>query len=457
MNDEKKYLILFMLVAVLLLVAPTMIRLVNNNIYVVNSEAYNNMRLYDEQSTNYDSLQNRDIPFNVLNFIQLNDLLKSLLFKLIPILLGLITIFIAYFTLKKQNISEKTVLAILALIITSPIFIYVFTDYKVYSFIIFLNILGAYFLTQNKILPGSVVLSIIPFIDLFSGIMTAIILLIYIVTNPKNKSNIKIVFMILSASVVLTSIINIYYGYNLFHMFKFNIHNILVDIGANIGVSFSIIILTIIGMVLLWENGWRNLLTYILLFFVAILALFNDTIRIYLNFIIMIYAGFAFIYLNKRKWSIAIIKKTTILLIICSIFFSTLVYTTQLVRSDPSSEYIDALLFLKNQSLDNEVIFCDPVEGYFIEYYSNRTVFIDDSTRYYNLKKYDYLNIIASSRNLDRTEAIFKENGVKYVIISKNFEPYLKEKEGLLFLIETSNKFVKVYNNSDVEIWMYNY
>jgi hypothetical protein len=423
---------------------------------MVNSESYYNLRLYNQASTNYDSLQGRDVPLNIINMLRLNDFTRQILFRVVPILLGLLIILIMYLVLHKQNISERTIHAIVALTITSPIFIYVFTDYKLYSFIIFLNMLGVYFLMQNKILPSSVVFSIIPFIDLFSGIVTATILLVYIISNPKNKNNVRLTAIILATSIFLSSIINVYFGYNLLHMFRFNIHNILVDIGANIGISFSVIILTIIGMILLWENGWRNLVIYILLTLIVIIALFNDTIRVYLNFILMIYAGFAFIYLNRRKWSIAIIKKTTILLIICSLFFSTLVYTTQLVRSDPTSEYVDALLFLKNQSLETEVILSSPNEGYFIEHYATRAVFVDDLTRYYNFKKYSDLEIIATSRNLERTENILKENNIKYVVIGKEFEPYLKEKEGLLFLIETSHKFVQIYKNSAVEIWMYN-
>lgn len=456
MTSEKRNLILLILIATLILITPSLIRIFNNNYQVINSDAYYNMRLYNQGSTNYDALQGRDIPINIINMLRLNELARQILFRIVPIILGLLTLMLAYLTLKKQNISEKTIFAILMLLVTSPIFIYVFTDYKIYSFILFLNMLGMYFLINNKTLPGGAVLAIIPFIDLFSGIVTAILLMIYAISNPKNKIGIRIAYIGLFASIILSVILNIYYGYNILHILKFTIHNILTDIGAGIGVSFSIIILTLIGMILLWENGWRNLLIYILLILVTASALFNDTIRIYLNFIIMIYAGFAFIYLNKRKWSIAIIKKTTILLIICSVFFSTLVYTTQLIRSEPTQGYADALLFLKNQSLPTEVILGSPKEGYLIEYYTERSVFVDDSTRYYNAKKFNDLDIIASSRNLERTENMFAEYNIKYVVIGKEFEPYLTEKEGLLFLIETSNKFVNIYKSPDLEIWMYN-
>ena len=308
---------------------------------------------------------------------------------------------------------------------------------------------------NNKTILASSAFAIIPFIDLFSGIITLALLVIYIFISRKHDATSKIVCISLISTIILSAIINTYYGYNILHIFRFEMHNILTDIGANIGVSFAIIILTTIGLILLWENGLKTLLMYIFILAMIIASLFNDSIRIYMNFIIMIYAGFALIYLNKRKWSISIIKKTTILLIICSIFFSTLVYTTKLVRSEPTPEYIDELQFIKNQSLPNEVILSSPSDGYFIEYYTNRMVLVDDSTKYYDINRYEILGSIASSRNLDKTEKMLKEYNIKYVIIGKEFEPYLTEKEGLLFLIETSKKFTSIYKNEHVEIWMY--
>jgi membrane-bound ClpP family serine protease len=257
-------------------------------------------------------------------------------------------------------------------------------------------------------------------------------------------------------AILLSLILNTYYGYGIIHMFRFYAHNMLTDIGATVGISFSTLILAIIGLMLLWENGWRTLVTYLLMILLIVASLFNDTLRIYTNFIIMIYAGFAFIHLNKRKWSIGIIKKTTVLLIICSIFFSTLVYMTKLSSSEPTPEYVNALKFITGQSFPNEVILCSPENGYFIEYYTERMVLADDSTKFYDHKRYELIENITTSRNLERTESLLKEYNIKYIVISKEFEPYLKEKEGLLFLIENSKKFSNIYKNEKVNVWMYN-
>jgi hypothetical protein len=456
MAKERKYIIMLVLLACILLVTPSTIRMLQHNSYMSNSEAYNNIRIYNQGDTKYDSLQGRSIPLNIINLIRLNDYAKQILFNIIPILLGLLTVALAYLILQKQNISEKIIITIVILIIVSPIFIYTFTDYKIYSFIIFLNMLGLYFLMHENVMFSSATFAIIPFIDPFSGIVTLALLLTYMFSNHKHRTNTKIISIVLLTSVVLSIILNTYYGYNALHMFRFNMHNILTDIGADIGVSFSIVILTTIGLILLWENGWRTLVTYIILLLFIVASLFNDTIRIYLNFILMIYAGFAFMYLNKRKWSISIIKKTTVLLIICSIFFSTLVYMTKLTKSEPTPEYVDGLKFIKEQSLPTEVVLSSPVNGYIVEYYTERMVLVDESTKYRDNKKYVDMENITSSRNLERTEKMLKEYNIKYIIVDSEFEPYLIERDGLLFLIETSHKFTSIYKNDRIEVWMYN-
>jgi hypothetical protein len=378
------------------------------------------------------------------------------LLNIIPIILGLATIALLYLVLQKQNISEKTIVTIVTLIIVSPIFMYAFTDYKIFSFIIFLNILGIYFLMHDNIMFSSAAFAIIPFIDPFSGIASLALLLIYIFASQKHRASIKVTTIVLLTAVLISVILNTYYGYTVLHMFQFDMHNILTDIGASIGISFSIIILATIGLILLWENGWRTLVTYALLLLFVFLSLFNDTMRIYMNFVIMIYAGFAFVYLNKRKWSISIIKKTTVLLIICSIFFSSLVYITKITRSEPTPEYIDGLQFIKEQSLPTEVILASPENGYIVEYYTERMVLVDDMTKYRDYQKYIDMDNLTSSRNLDRTQKLLNEYNIKYIIIDQEFEPYLTNKEGLLFLIETSQKFTSVYKNNNIEIWMYN-
>ena len=128
MINEKKYLILLILLTGILLSAPSIIRFINHDTYTINSESYRNMRIYAQNDIKYDSLQGHSIPLNILNYMKVDGIARQILFKIIPIILGIASIIMVYLILRKQNISEKTILTIITLIIVSPIFIYVFTD-----------------------------------------------------------------------------------------------------------------------------------------------------------------------------------------------------------------------------------------------------------------------------------------------------------------------------------------
>ncbi|HYD03112.1 MAG TPA: hypothetical protein VEC16_02330 [Alphaproteobacteria bacterium] len=455
-DNKTQHIVLLVIIAGLLLVTPSIIRYFNDDNYAISGETYNSIRLNTQDNYKYDILQGRMMQFNILNLIQLDGIAEDIFFSIIPTILGLLSIVLAYHVLHKHNISEKTILVILILAVVSPIFIYTFMDFKNYPFIIFFNILGMYFSIRNKTLLSGISFGIVPLIDAFSGIVTIALLLIYSFNSDhKRNSHNRMLLVGVLFSTIISLVLSAYNGYSLSNIFSFYMHNILTDIGALIGVSFAIIILTIIGLILLWENGWRTLTTYIMILMMLALGLFNDTIRIYMNFVVMIYAGFALIYLNKRKWSIQLIKKTTILLIICSIFFSSLVYTTKIIRSEPTDTYIEALMTVKNQALPTEVILSSPQNGYMIEYYTNRTVFIDESSRQYNPWKYEIMENISISRNLERTESMLQKYNIKYIVIDKEFEQYLEEREGLLFLMETSGKFTHIFINERVNVWMY--
>ena len=235
MIHEKKYLMLILLLTAILLTAPQAIRMLNHNNSIANSEAYCNMRIYGQDSTTYDFLQAHSIPLNILNFLKIGDSMSSIIFSILPVILGIITILLTYLILHKQNIPEKSTLAIITLMAISPIFIYTFTDFKIQAFVVFLNILGFYLLTNDKIMLSSIPLAMIPFIDLFSGAVTFTFLLIYMFSNPKHKTGCRIASIALFTALVLSLILNLYRDYPLRLLFQFGIQNVITEIGADIG------------------------------------------------------------------------------------------------------------------------------------------------------------------------------------------------------------------------------
>ena len=455
-TENTKILVGVILLAMIIVTIPYLIRMWNGNPYIPNSEAYYNLRFLESHSeSSYDGLTQRHIPLNIINEISVDAKYSLWGSKILLLLLGIASVVMSYLILKNHNMGEKNIWAVLLFLVASPIFTYTFMDYNVYSIMIFLNLSIAYLLMKEKIVLSTLIFIITPFIDIYGAIVSLIFMTVYIIANARSYKKYQIFFIIAALSIVSAVIVNALLGYSIFSINPFSKSNIITDIGADIGFSFSSFILSIIGLILLWEKGWKNVMIYGSIILFIILAIFNNFLRIYLNFLLAIYAGFAFIHLSRRKWSISIIKRITILLIICSILFTTLVYTTKLIKSEPNPDYVDALVFLKNQSFPREKILSSEQNGYLIQYYSSRSTFLDQKTADYEKYNLIIFQNLSTSRNLDRTEALLKDNNIRYIFIDQAFKEYLQEKDGLWFLIETSNKFKNIYKNTNVEVWMY--
>ncbi|MGV8150882.1 MAG: hypothetical protein ACP5NV_04090 [Candidatus Woesearchaeota archaeon] len=445
MNENTRTLLMLLLAGVLIL-SPYALRMFEGNPYTINSETYYNTRV-----SGYDELQERKMPFSILDYFNQNSVIIG---KILPVLLGILSIGLCILIMKKHNISEKNTTSITLILISSPIFLYTFLDFKYYAFSLILTLLTIYLLASKTKTYAAIPLALIPFFDLYSALISAIFISMYVLLMEKKLRSYIPLLIVGVLSIIAAIIVNIYTGHD---MTRIPIENprLITDIGAEAGFSFSTIILAIIGIMLLWEKGLRNLVLYIVIIGLVVLSIYNTTLKAYINYALVVYAGFAFIYLTKRKWSIQIIKKITLLLIVCSIMFTTIFYATKLSQSAPTPEYVDALNFLKDQSIENEKVFSSQENGYIIQYYSQRAAFIDQKSNIYEPEKLKIFNNITHSRNLEKTEKMLQEHGIRYIFIDEKFKQRLESDEGLLFLIENSNKFKNIYQNERVEIWMY--
>lgn len=445
MNENTKTLLILLLAGALIL-SPYAFRIFQGNPYMINSEAYYNIRVSGE-----DALQDRTMPFSILDLFNQNNIIFN---KILPLLLGILCVGLSIMVMKRHNISEKNTTAITLILISSPIFLYTFLDLKYFSFAIILSLLTIYLISSKRYLFSAIPLVLIPFFDFYSSLISIVLVALYILLTAKNYNNYKIMIILGIVSFIAALLLNNYLGYSVTRI-PLEKTRLITDIGAEAGFSFSSMVLTFIGMILLWDKGLKNLLVYIMIIIIFGLSAFNTTLKAYVNFILVVYAGFAFVYLTRRKWSIQIIKKVTLLLIICSIIFTTILYATKLSETEPTPAYVDALRFIKDKSLEDESVLSVIENGYIIEYYSERRAFIDEKTNIYEPKRLAVYNNLTTSRNLEKTESILKDYSIKYIFVDKAFRQKLEADQGLLFIIENSQKFKEIYKNEEVAVWMY--
>ena len=181
-NKQTKNILLILIITAILLILPYFFRMFLGNESVITPESYHNIRLFEEVNgfKFYDSIEQRPIPFNVIYMFPLTGNEFGLV-KLIPFLLGLLSVFLMYLILKKHNIDEKHITATLALLIFSPIFLYIFIGFNFYSVILFLTLLAFFCLINEQRVLATALFVLIPFIDFYGGLLTFIFLAIYFI------------------------------------------------------------------------------------------------------------------------------------------------------------------------------------------------------------------------------------------------------------------------------------
>ena len=138
-----------------------------------------------------------------------------------------------------------------------------------------------------------------------------------------------------------------------------------------------------------------------------------------------------------------------------SALLSPLVFITKTSNLAPDADYVDAMLFIKKQSNPEEKILSSPDNGFMLQYYTDRATYLDDKSSMFDKELLIELSNLTSSRNLERTENILRKNNLRYVFIDKDFKQFLEQEEGLLYIIETSNKFTNIYKSNKAEVWLY--
>jgi hypothetical protein len=380
---------------------------------------------------------------------------------LVPLLLGILSVIIFYFILKDLRVGILNKFFSLFILIISPIFIYTFSTLNSYSLSIFI-LLSAFLLFIKKskfaFVMSLILFAIVPFFNTISFIFSILILLVYVLNNKKKRKQFyNILWIIVPIALVRYFIYLVKYGTPYLSTSSNILINYLSELGGLISFGIFNLLLSAIGFYLIWFRK-KQILGYILLVILIIFSLYFNSVNLYLNFIFAIAAGYAFVYMIKMKYSLSIIKKLTIILLLFGLVFSTASYMAVVSNSLPNKSIINSFEWLKSNSKPNSIIFSHYTKGSWIEYFSERPVLLDPNLLYIeNVKtKLNDSDIIFYSRTLKKTVSLFDQYDISYIWIDsqmKDGQIWKKEDEGLLFLFSNKEVFRRVYNKEGIEIW----
>ena len=462
-------LIFLILITALILILPTLLR--HSNGYIT-EEPYFLQRasiLLQQGKVDFDELSYSGRPFTyslaqplvLLLFNKLSS--KAILF--LPILLGIVSLILLYFILKKLKVEPNIRDLTIILLLISPPFIYTFSNYNLYTTVIpFLLLIFLFFLQDKQFLKILAILLtfFIPFFGYQHSLIALALLLIYCIKERRKKEFSWILFLnIVSLSLIYLPYL-VKYGFPEILKFKENIliyQALFSDLGSLFGLSIFVIFLLALGFTSLWKVKYKNLAIYLALLILIISLLFVSKFVIYLNILIAYLAALGFMYLSKLNWESLKIKKLTIWILVLGLIFSSFTVINNLANTSPSNNLLDGLENLK--TLNEQTVFSHYSNGIFINAVAEKKNIMDGNFFYApNLnERHTDSQTLFYTRDIELAQEIIKKYNIQYVFITKDMKSGLvwqKEDEGLLFLLaSTKDKFKKLYDNGEVEIWRF--
>jgi hypothetical protein len=400
-------------------------------------------------------------PFHLILAGLFSFLGASLPSFLLPFLLGILSIILFYCILKDLGINILNKFFALFILIISPVFIYTFSTLNSYSFPVTILLLAFFFfMKKNKFyfVLSLVLFAVIPFFNFAGVVFSILLLLVYTLNNKKKIKRFYNIAWITGAVALVKYIIYlIKYGIPYISLNSAVLVNYLSELGGILSFGIFNLILAAIGLYLMW-NKKKQILGYIIIFVAFLFSLYFNSINIYLNFIFAIAAGHAFVYIVKMRYSLSIIKKLTIGLLLFGLVFSAVSYMARTSTLLPDDSIADSLEWLKANSKPENIVFSHYKKGEWIQAIAERPVLLNSNLIYIKdvKAKLNDSDTIFYSRTLKKTVSLLDKYNISYIWIDSEMNKGLvwtKEDEGLLFLFSNKENFEKLYDKQGIEIW----
>lgn len=452
MKDKKIYAILFSII-LLLLASPILFKTNITQEVFTSQNTYHNLILKNQINQTEPIIQQIKThnPFHVLlNQLNLDDVTSAII---IPIISGLISIILTFLILKKLNLSDTEIILSLIMLTLTPIFLNKFTTLNIDN-LAFPLMLATSLLYLHKsyfsILPLIILIITNPII----GMLLSLTILISI-KYSKNKKLLITLSTISALTITLYFLLNKTISLNLKNM---NIDSILIEFGSLTGYSISLIILGVIGIISWWEQKNHKTTMMLLLLTGFIISILFPEIRLIIALTLAIFAGIGITQLISKEWELQEIKQLNILLIACIILFSAIVTLNMQVTQIKPQE-VEAAKFLSGHETNNTILSTED-KGFIIEYLSGKKTMLNgQSYKQQNYQeKVDDANNIFYAKKLSNLEKLLKKYDITHIFIHQdmtNGKTWTSPEEGLQFFLKYSEKFIKLYDNEEVQIYKY--
>lgn len=446
---------------------PVLALLLLSSIYLLNYARGLPLILGPESYYHLSAFQNR-APVEYFPLGMLVSFIPEKALFILPVLLTLGTLLLLPVLLSRLGIKDETQFLFSLFLVLTPAFLYSGSTLSAAMLVLFLMAAGFILLSnegnKSKILSFAP-LVLISFIDLFSTVITLFLLLLYRshqrngksakekITKEKSVQEKKIttkIIWLLSLLLVLNALL----FREAFVLGPFHIQDrtadLVSDLGGLSGIGFTVVLLSVIGILLFWHNCHYRWLYGVLLGILAV-YIYSTQAILYLSVVAAFFAAVGFQALFRKKWSQPTLKMFTLLLVLLSICFSTVSYLQRISAPGPSQNDIAALTWIKENIPTEKSIVALPGQGYYVRYFSGHEPFYEPHQREKELREMTVLN----STYIGTTFPILEEHAVGAVYVTPDWkEKYPADQGGLLFLLK-NERFKLEYSSKGYEVWKF--
>jgi hypothetical protein len=384
----------------------------------------------------------------------------NILMDILPFLLGILT-FLMFVLILKELTKDQTVRRISYLfLILSPAFIYAFSFPNQIFFALFLSVCGFYCFIKKKYKYWTIPIALIlPLFNFTLAISFVVILFFYSFLWKKKKRKFFTLIFALSGIVSLA-----YYGFIIYNTGSPNgfleqqnitlFQKIIFDLGSLYGIGIFTLILFIVGAISEWDKKYNNLFLFFSVLFLLVLSYFKPEALLLLTLFMIFIAALGLKSLLKNQWMELEFKGFVLTIVLLGVIFSAVAQLDVLSSSQPGIEITDAIDFLEDQ--EKGVVFSHYQNGVWINAAGQKNVldenylFVQDAKkRLQDSKKLFY------SRDLEESTKLIEKYDISYVWVDDYFgeEVWKYDSQGLLFILQYTKGFNKIYDNGKVEIW----
>jgi len=448
--------IVLIVVATAVLSIPLLSREVKHKGYPIGEESYFNSRISKDLVT-IDNLiyGGRNVILNPYNLLLYGG---SLLFdmhslsKFLPFILGLVSLLLFYFLIRKKLDITKSLLTA-GILVFSPIFMYNFLVSSKFALLVVLNLALLLLFLKNRRMLHVVGLLIFLGICFFglSSIAISVAMLLGLVIYDKKLFKPFLTYLILVVVFV--------FGYLVpFGKIFFNktpefaqigiLQRMFTDLGGIIGFGIFAAILAVVGFIQIWSNNKNFYYSLFLVLLLCISLFFTHEFMFYLNFLIAYLVAHAIIVIIKSKWSLDFLKKLTLIIIVCGLLFSSISYSHR-ISNIPSRGIVGVMDFL--QKRDKGVVFSSYKYGSYIEYTGNIAI-MDSRFDYSEVeKRIIFIDNVLSSSTTEKALVELEKYNIKYILLDSEMK--IKAKETGFIEVLKSGAFNLLFVSEDLTVW----